>query len=71
ENDKWHYSYEKEVIFMIDEFFTVNSLHTEKGEEWKGEFAPNLGHDPNNPFPLGTTLKPEDFEEAKKSVRKK
>ena len=24
----------------------------EPKEEWKGEFAPNLGHDPNNPFPL-------------------
>lgn len=21
--------------------------------KWKIEFAPNLGHDPNNPFPLG------------------
>lgn len=28
--------------------------------KWVGEFAPNLGHDPNNPFPFKT--KPESCE---------
>lgn len=27
-----------------------------KKAKWVGEFAPNLGHDPHNPFPLAHTF---------------
>lgn len=30
----------------------VTKLNQLKGTEWVGVFAPNGGHDPNNPYPL-------------------
>jgi hypothetical protein len=34
-----------------------------------GKFAPNLGHDPDNPFPLGKFLTERDLTHASRTVR--
>jgi len=39
---------------MMDGAEDFYNLSVEK--KWVGEFAPNLGHDPNNPFPLKSIL---------------
>ena len=49
--------------YIQDLFNRVTTLektlltNSELKQEWKGEFAPNLGHDPYNPFPLPTNTK--------------
>ena len=48
----------KEIVFPNGKKFsyTIKPKKTkEKKPRWIGEFAPNLGHDPNNPFPLKKT----------------
>ena len=36
-----------------------SGIHRHK-KSWIGEFAPNLGHDPHNPFPLKRGVYPSD-----------
>ena len=54
--------------YIQDLFNRVTTLektlltNSELKQEWKGEFAPNLGHDPYNPFPFPTNTKEELWE---------
>ena len=41
------------VMGTVDKLISAFNAHLEEHKvKWKGEFAPNGGHDPNNPFPL-------------------
>lgn len=48
----WRVNHVKDNCTVTMRYQYESSPKKPETEKWIGEFAPNLGHDPNNPFPL-------------------